>query len=239
MDKFIRSRNQLVINSHSVEIIEFDENGLYDKLPEEYGIEMPFSLDRAVAKRKAEFIAGRIACRRLLDSYGNSGQVSINADRSPAWPDGFTGSISHDGRIACAVVLPRAGENSGIGIDLCVSMTDQNALEVADNICIFNEISQFDSIQLPTMDALRVIFSAEESLYKSIYPIIRRFVDFKEVLISSVTGTPDEGIITFTAANRNDLPLSVVEEFHVHYRRFGHNGITGFITLACNRISCD
>ena len=118
MDKFIRSRNQLVINSHSVEIIEFDENGLYDKLPEEYGIEMPFSLDRAVAKRKAEFIAGRIACRRLLDSYGNSGQVSINADRSPAWPDGFTGSISHDGRIACAVVLPRAGENSGIGIDL-------------------------------------------------------------------------------------------------------------------------
>ena len=86
------------------------------------------------------------------------------------------------------------------------------------------------------MDALRLIFSSKESLYKAVYPLVKRFIDFKEVEIISVEGNNDSGFITAAAVNKNDLPLSVVEEFIVHYQRFSLNTVSGFITLSSNKI---
>lgn len=236
MNEFIKSKTEIVINSHVIEVLEFDEKALSDDLSSQYADELFTDFNKAVTKRKAEFIAGRIACRHRLESFGNGERVRVNSDRSPAWPEGFTGSISHDGAIACAVVSPKDDETHSIGIDLCVSMTDNDAVQVADNISTLEELNRFNDTSFLTMDALRLIFSSKESLYKAVYPLVKRFIDFKEVEIISVEGNNDSGFITAAAVNKNDLPLSVVEEFIVHYQRFSLNTVSGFITLSSNRI---
>lgn len=235
MKDFIKSKAEIVINSHVIEVLEFDTDSLSEELSEQYGAIFPANFHNAVSKRKAEFIAGRMASHNRLKAFGNNEQVRVNEDKSPAWPEGFTGSITHDGGIACAVVAPKDGDTHSIGIDLCVSMTDNDAMQVADNIGTLDELNRFIGTSFFTGDSLRLIFSAKESLYKAVYPLIKRFVDFKEVEIMTVEGDDEHGTITAAAVNRNDLPLSVIDEFTVYYQRFRLGDTAGFITLSCNR----
>ena len=62
---------------------------------------------RAVQTRRDEFTAGRAAARLAMERLGLPPQaVPAAPDRSPGWPDGLTGSISHAGGL-CAAVLSR------------------------------------------------------------------------------------------------------------------------------------
>jgi enterobactin synthetase component D len=81
-------------------------------LPEE----MP-AVARAVPTRRAEFTAGRAAARRAMQRL-DLAPVAIPAapDRSPLWPAGVTGSISHAAGF-CAVALSR-NTNWSLGLDI-------------------------------------------------------------------------------------------------------------------------
>jgi len=78
--------------------------------------ETPRDSSAAKAKRQREFAAGRRCCESLLKQFGNSEQVWANADRSPAWPLGFTGSISHSKNWTWAAVAEQT-ELVSVGID--------------------------------------------------------------------------------------------------------------------------
>ena len=47
------------------------------------------------AARTAEFNAGRFCAQQALSTWNQDGPVGKADDRSPIWPEGFTGSISH------------------------------------------------------------------------------------------------------------------------------------------------
>jgi 4'-phosphopantetheinyl transferase EntD len=75
--------------------------GLFDA----WNVEFPLSLQTAVPKRQAEYLAGRIAGQHALKELGISNfDIESGKHRSPTWPNGILGSITHTDNMAfCAV----------------------------------------------------------------------------------------------------------------------------------------
>lgn len=140
--------------------------------PAETDVEIPASLSRAATKRLAEFVAGRRCAREALHLLtGHAVSPGMAEDRSPLWPSGIVGSISHAGDQAIAVVGD-AGRYLGLGIDLEKPLGETEAQEIAPSILTDKERRIFGD----TVDAFTVClaFSAKESLYKALYPLVRR-----------------------------------------------------------------
>ncbi len=67
---------------------------------------------------QAEFACGRHFDRRCFRALGRpDGPLPANPDRSPRWPDGLIGSITHTDTY-CAAAVARADDIAGIGIDV-------------------------------------------------------------------------------------------------------------------------
>src|SRR6202012_4461572 len=76
-------------------------------------IHLPSQLKNAVPRRRAEFIGGRLCAREALKMLGATDlDIPMRADRSPAWPSGFVGSITHAEGLAFAPVAQAAQAQS-------------------------------------------------------------------------------------------------------------------------------
>lgn len=134
------------------------------------------AVERAVAKRKNEYFATRHLARSALEELAiPSTAILNNGDRSPRWPNGVVGSLSHtDSWCAVALTRPVTGIRS-LGIDL--ERVGSVSPEIAQRILSERELS--DS----TNESASIRFSAKEAFYKAIYPLVRRYVGFSEVEI--------------------------------------------------------
>lgn len=140
-------------------------------------IELPVAMKSTGEKRRRDFLDGRYCAHRALRSAGYQGATELaqDQDRLPRWPDGWTGSISHCVNTAIAV----AGNTStitAIGVDVEAWMAADVAQNVGDQIAHPDELACLG--RMKTEDALTVVFSAKEALYKALYPITRRFRNF-------------------------------------------------------------
>jgi len=160
------------------------------------GIRVPSELARAVPKRVAEFIAGRFCAARALAAVVPrfTGEVGIRPDRAPDWPAGVVGSITHAEGFASAAVAA-AAQARGIGID------SELILDV-ESLRAVRETAVNAEDELPVADELHytVLFSAKESIFKCLYPIVRRMFFFEQV---SVALLPDGA--SFRATLLDDL----------------------------------
>jgi enterobactin synthetase component D len=134
--------------------------------------------ERAVDKRRAEFLAGRLAAAHALKALGVSGRVARNPDGSPSWPEAVVGSITHGaGRALCAVA--RKTSLSSLGIDVELLMKEQASLELRRRICSASELAALArTLPAPEHHLVSLAFSAKESLYKCLYPQVGRFMEF-------------------------------------------------------------
>ncbi|QDL94413.1 4'-phosphopantetheinyl transferase superfamily protein (plasmid) [Paroceanicella profunda] len=166
--------------------------------PEQEGVEAPLrvalpeSLHRAVAGRRAEFLAGRLCAMAALRALtGVAAPVPVGPGRAPLWPEGVAGSLTHSGGRALAVV-GRAAEWPFLGLDLEPVMTDARAAPLADSI-----LAPGDAEQCPPGIGpgafTTLVFCAKEAVYKAVYPRVRRVVDFQEARVLGVW--PGEGRI--------------------------------------------
>ena len=135
--------------------------------PTDEGLWPGENVPRATKARLQEFTAGRSAARSALRLLGHPEcSVPMQMDRSPRWPQGVTGSISHcDG--ACLALLGWRRDWAGIGLDL----EPANALETL----LWPEILTSDErAALPDsaqgLAALK-IFMAKEAVYKAQYSV--------------------------------------------------------------------
>jgi 4'-phosphopantetheinyl transferase EntD len=141
--------------------------------------EEPF-VARAVPARALEFTQGRSCARAALARLGCPPvAIAVGAEREPIWPPGFLGSITHC-RGHCAAAVTRAASSiAGVGLD--VEPAQPLAAELVAMVCRAGErewIAQRGHEGLPWE---RLVFSAKESVFKCLFPIVRRYVDFHEV----------------------------------------------------------
>ena len=134
----------------------------------------------ATVKRRLEFAAGRTAAREALTGLGfTNARVPMNPDRSPVWPTGTVGSISHCAQIAVAVAATTSCVR-GVGIDIEQSL----ALDVSlwEETLTRREQKWLESKgDVDRVSWATVIFSAKEAFYKMQYPLTSRWVGFHEV----------------------------------------------------------
>jgi len=124
---------------------------------------------RAVPSRRAEFLTGRALARAALADLGRPAvAIARGDDRSPGWPPGILGSITHTRGLCAAIVVPGPDPTSGpagIGIDAEVdALLDPG---VIGRVLTARERDELgDRLEL---DAVAV-FSAKEALFKAIHP---------------------------------------------------------------------
>ena len=140
------------------------------------------AVGNAVARRRHEFIGGRILARRAMTRLGVAPQgVPAGQDRAPIWPAGLVGSITHTGKW-CAAVVARAQEIRSVGVD--VADVRSVGPELWPILCTSSEREWLSTLP-PEKQSLgaTALFSAKESVFKAQYPLTRRMLGYQAVEI--------------------------------------------------------
>ncbi|WEN16925.1 4'-phosphopantetheinyl transferase superfamily protein [Rhodanobacter sp. AS-Z3] len=147
---------------------------------------LPEHLSVATKERQREFLAGRQCARNALGLAGCTmpGDLAIGTDGLPQWPDGWLGSISHNRDAAVAVAASKNLCNI-LGVDLEAWIDDDVAEEIHEQVFQPSELAQFPGYT--PAQALTLVFSAKETLYKALYPEMRQFRDFKAACVIGVS----------------------------------------------------
>jgi len=165
---------------------QYDATAFGPEWATELGIEIPKQYARAVLSRQADFVAGRVAAReamRKLDMPISS--VGVTEQREPVWPVGVVGSITHTGNFVCAAVA-RTIDYQGIGIDAEFIIDGKKLPGVSKLVCTHKETALFKKSSFSDAEITTLCFSAKESIYKCLHPLIGRFMDFKDLEIVGV-----------------------------------------------------
>lgn len=204
--------------------VRFDVSQYDKKYFSECNIEFPISLSAAVIKRQAEYFAGRYAAHNTLKRLTHdSHQVAIGADRAPVWPSGIIGSITHTASEAVAVTAYTANHRF-IGVDLEVLLTPDLAEKLAYQIINEQERIEIKESGLSFYKGLTLMFSAKESLYKALYPQVKKIFDFKDVFIHSIDVDRGQFQATLVGDLAEDLPVGW--QVKGHYKCFGYAVLT-------------
>lgn len=158
------------------------------------------SVEAAVPARRAEFQAGRLASRAALAELGHPPRpIRAAADRSPIWPSGLVGAITHAGGL-CAALVASAEAYAGLGLDLEPDCPlDPDLVDLVIRPDERQAASQDVATEGSSIDRAKLIFVIKEAVYKAQYPGTRRRLDFQDV---TVVIDPNRG--GFTAS----LPIS-------------------------------
>jgi len=150
-------------------------------LPEEQAIAESFGSQ----KRRAEFTMGRIYAHGALSRFGlESEPILRNPEtREPCWPDSVWGSITHSAGFA-AVAVGLKKEIQGVGIDL-ESFSRSIDFNIRRHVCVDSELEWLESLPKKQANrALRIIFSAKESIFKCLYPVTKTYLTFKDAAVT-------------------------------------------------------
>lgn len=150
--------------------------------------EMHVTDSRISAKRRQEFALGRWCARQALTPFGRGQEPLLTgASRAPIWPEGFTGSITHCQEY-CAAAVARTSDLIAIGID--AESWREMPLDVAIHIAAGREYAVC-GLEPSNARDLALIFSAKESIFKALYPLIGIFFDFLSttIMVDSTSGS--------------------------------------------------
>jgi enterobactin synthetase component D len=149
-------------------------------------VDLPFSLpealSRAVPKRRAEFVAGRLLAHLGQVHLGVTPQaIGVSKMRAPQWPPGLTGSLTHSSNRA-AIWLSRSSDVS-LGIDLEMRLQGNGLRAVRKRVLDVTELAVLG----PDPMAATIAFSAKESLFKALYPRVQRSFGFDAARVVSLS----------------------------------------------------
>ena len=203
-----------ILAGHTVHHITFDPATLADAdllwLPHHA------KLLHAGRKRKAEHLAGRIAAAHALPDNTVPG---IGPSGEPLWPDGVSGSITHCGTQAMAVVTRE--QRALIGIDCETILPENEAREIKDGIIDVQEEPLLLSAGSPFTLALTLAFSAKESLFKALFPQVQSYMGFDSARVTLF----DAKTLTL-ALTRPIAGYGEGTAFILHWQRQGDQVIT-------------
>ena len=191
------------------------------------GIVLPDRIARAAPRRRAEWLAGRrCASEALRLLTGQGACLGMASDRSPLWPDGIVGSISHSGDVAIAIAA-RAGSCRGIGIGIDIErlMDGQGASEVASEALTLLERRRLGNDPF----SVTLAFSAKESLFKALHPLLRRPMSFQ---LSELVAWDGQGTARLRLVEGLSSEFPAGREIEARFARFGDLLLTRVLILA-------
>jgi 4'-phosphopantetheinyl transferase EntD len=137
-----------------------------DLFPEEEAF-----IAKSVASRRLQFETARALARRCMRALGLPPCAILRRpDRSPVWPAGTVGSLSHCRHLAVAAL---SGSLKSIGVD--VECTGR--IESKLHALLFTEREQAVAAGEPGATA---IFGAKEALFKALHPLTGVRSEFRE-----------------------------------------------------------
>lgn len=155
----------------------------------------------AIPARCREFAVARACARQALLALGHPAvPIHRNPDRSPIWPEGIVGSITHSANF-CAAALARSQSADGVGIDSESRRPIGSTLERV--VCTARERDSRREPAPEGTDWALLTFCAKEAFYKAWYPHGRRILDFREVEV-----TFDPGTLHFETKGPASVPMS-------------------------------
>jgi 4'-phosphopantetheinyl transferase EntD len=146
-----------------------DENAL---MPEEAG-----AFASSVLSVRRASGAARIVARGLLAKLGlPKAALPKSTSGAPTWPEGVTGSLAHDSRVAIAAVGMRR-DISAIGID--GEPAEDLPPGVIDIVATPRERAKIRDVPYGG----RLLFVAKEAAYKAVHPLDHTFLEHHDVEI--------------------------------------------------------
>jgi 4'-phosphopantetheinyl transferase EntD len=122
--------------------------------------------------------SGRLVCRELLRAMGVAPRPILRDDGgAPRWPIGIGGTLAHDD--AFAVGLAWAGGPLLWGID--VEPPLPLPAEILDDVVITDDERRYTGDD-PVV--ARAVFCAKEAAFKATWPLHRRVLEFRDVVVS-------------------------------------------------------
>ena len=199
-----------VANGILVYQCDFDVNGYYPELFQELSIIFPKALSKAVNKRQSEYLAGRYVAHYALSKLGiDVYDIPSRKDRSPTWPKGVSGSITHTNKKAiCAVGYSNQCELLGLDCEFWIEPHTENGIKHL----IINEKEQFvlSTLDWTNEQSLTLAFSAKESLFKALYPKVQKYFNFNDARITSISLEDNTFTIQLEKDLDTDFPRSSV-----------------------------
>ncbi|WP_462164769.1 4'-phosphopantetheinyl transferase family protein [Pseudoalteromonas xiamenensis] len=196
--------------------LRFDMDSFEQQDFEVHGLSFPPKLDKAVPKRRAEFLAGRICAQHALSMVGvNDFQVLAGQDRAPIWPKNVLGAITHSKGLAMAVVVD-ASAYKGIGLDIEHFMSDKREHDLQKHLLCEQEQTQFKLLGHVCSHPLTLVFSAKESIFKALYPSVNAFFGFEAAALIEFNNTQLRFEITKSLSDLVQKGTQVT----VHYQHF-------------------
>lgn len=133
--------------------------------------EKTLALTCSSEKRRAEFVTGRRCAHKALKEAGYPFlPILKQSNRSPQWPFNVVGSISHGASLAAALIKRKHKPLSGIGIDI-EDLSREIRTNITGHVLTPWEIDHWLKGEAAVSEAVRIIFSIKEAIYKCFYPL--------------------------------------------------------------------
>ena len=202
--------NPAVLMSGSFKLELFD-----DAFFSQAAIHLPDTISRASSKRKAEYFCGRYLAALALRHYGvEHFDVLADDKRCPQWPAGFVGSISHTDNFAACALAP-SSELSALGIDCQAILCPAKAEKLWPKIIDRDEFNIIAASRFELNYGLSLCFSAKESIYKALYPFIRKFFGFSAAKLCAIN--PEQQYLEFDFSAELGKPIGIEHTLRAYY----------------------
>jgi enterobactin synthetase component D / holo-[acyl-carrier protein] synthase len=187
------------------------------------------ALGRAADRRRREFATGRSCAHRAIEVLGLSrSPILIGASGEPCWPKGVVGSITHCIHYrACAVVLTSEFRAIGIDAEPHVHLPERILSRVANP----KEMSQLTELSQASPDIHwgRLLFSAKEAVYKSLFPLGKACSNFRHIDVR--LGSLQGGFHAQISGCRHQQPFDVSGQW------LTQNGIVATaVAISCSAV---
>ncbi|MBA3503955.1 MAG: 4'-phosphopantetheinyl transferase superfamily protein [Myxococcota bacterium] len=125
--------------------------------------------------RRREHVGGRFALHHALADFTTP--IAISDRGAPVLPPGWTGSVSHKGTRAAAIVAAFGGAHVGLDLERAAPPK----IDIARRILTPREQTALTGDALARGLAVTLRFAIKEAIYKAVDPYVRRYVGFTEV----------------------------------------------------------
>ena len=190
-------------------------------------IELPAGLREATAKRQLHFRAGRYCALRALEALEGRPVRTVpprTAGGAPMWPAGVTGSITHTDDFVWAAVA-RISQVEALGIDTERIMSADRAARVSGAIAWPSELAHARAIGCDRLEALTLVFSAKEAIFKCLYGKVGRVFDYRDVRIVAAEANSRTFTARIVRTLSDDFPAQTILQGHFEIdRHWMHTG---------------